>query len=382
MTEGNRPNSGRSGSHPVEPSDAGVLREITTGDFVGDAELAIELTRVAGEAGLNRPIRHPRVQKSGLALASHFYGVVPTRVQVLGETEMSYLDTLGHDGRSRAARGFFSLGLSCAVVTCDLAPPPELVAAAEASHTPLFVSQARSSRTINAIHALLDDRLAPQASLHGVLVDVFGVGILLLGKSGIGKSECAIELVLRGHRLVADDVVLCDWHPPGEVFGRAAELLRNHVEVRGLGILDLKALLGVTSVIARKRIDIIVQLVEWKSDSDYDRLGLEDRTFNILGTPIRELAVPVRPGRDMGTIVELAARSELLRRSGTHSARDFLGRLEKQLVTRPGLEHELPRTAPPPPMPPRRESRDESYGSASNESSAWIPVVRPKGGLP
>ena len=365
---------------PSSSSEAGVLREVTTGDFATDPELAIELTRIAGEAGLGRPIRHPRVQKSGLALANHFYGVVPTRVQVLGETELSYLDNLGHDGRSKASRGFFSLGLSAVVVTCDLTPPTELVAAAEATHTPLFCSHARSSRTINAIHALLDDRLAPQASLHGVLVDVFGVGILLLGKSGIGKSECAIELVLRGHRLVADDVVLCDWHPPGEVFGRAAELLRNHVEVRGLGILDLKALLGVASTVSRKRIDVVVQLVEWKSDSDYDRLGLEERTFEILGTPVRELAVPVRPGRDMGTIVELAARSELLRRSGTHSARDFLGRLEKQLVTRAAVEADLPRTSPPPPM---REAQPEpTYDrSGVNESSAWIPVYRPgKGG--
>lgn len=365
-----------------DASDPGVLREITTGELASDSELALELTRIAGEAGLGRPIRHPRVQKSGLALANHFYGLVPTRVQVLGETEMSYLDTLGHESRSKAARGFFSLGLSCVVITCNLPAPPELVAAAEATHTPLFTSNARSSRTINAIHALLDDRLAPQTSLHGVLVDVFGVGILLLGKSGIGKSECAIELVLRGHRLVADDVVVCDWHPPGEVFGRPADLLRNHVEVRGLGILDLKTLLGVTSVVARKRIDLVVQLVEWKSESEYDRLGLEDHSVEILGTPIRELAVPVRPGRDMGTIVELAARSELLRRSGTHSARDFLGRLEKQLVTRAAVEAELPFARGPGPAaaPPLRDEPHDRTGQ--NESSAWIPVVRPKGGTP
>lgn len=362
-------------------SESGGLREISAGDFASDKDLAIELTRVAGEAGLGRPVRHPRVQKSGLALASHYYGVVPTRVQVLGETELSYLDTLGHEGRSKAARGFFSLGLSCVVVTCNIAPPPELVAGAEATHTPLFVSHARSSRTINAIHALLDDRLAPQTQLHGVLVDVFGVGILLLGKSGIGKSECAIELVLRGHRLVADDVVLCDWHPPGEVYGRAADLLRDHVEVRGLGILDLKALLGVASTIGRKRIDLVVQLVEWNTDADYDRLGLEDRAFTILGTPIRELAVPVRPGRDMGTIVELAARSELVRRSGKHVARDFLGRLEKQLVTRVAVDGELPGTEPPPPIAKRDDSSTFDR-AGQNESSAWIPVVRPKGGKP
>ena len=364
------------GNAPAEPA----LREVTAGSLETDADLAVELRRVAGEAGLGRPLRHPRVQKSGLALAGHYYGVVPTRVQVLGETELSYLDTLDHDGRSRAARGFFSLGLSCVVVTCDIAPPRELVLAAEATHTPLFVSRARSSRTINAIHALLDERLAPQVSLHGVLVDVFGVGILLLGKSGIGKSECAIELVLRGHRLVADDIVFCDWHPPGEIYGRAAELLENHVEVRGLGILNLKALLGVTSVVAKKRIDLVVQLVEWADGAEYDRLGLDERRFAILGTSIRELSVPVRPGRDMGTIVELAARSQLLRNDGSHPAGDLMERLEKQLITRAAVEVQIPGSRPPPPAAPpsRRDESSPLDRGGQNESSAWIPVVRPK----
>src|SRR5512140_3291168 len=200
--------------------------ECSVRELVGDARLAVKLRQVAGESGLDRPIRHPRVQKSGLALAGHFYGVVPSRVQVLGETELSYLDSLSGEGRSLSARGFFSLGLSAVVVTRNAEPSRALVTAAEATGTPLFVSDGRSSRTINAIHAVLDERLAPQARLHGVLVDVFGVGLLMLGKSGIGKSEWALALVLRGHRLVADDVVTCDWRPPGMVFGSPADLLR------------------------------------------------------------------------------------------------------------------------------------------------------------
>ena len=203
------------------------------------------------------------MQKSGLALAGHYHGVVPTRVQVLGETELSYLDAIGGEARSMAARGFFSLGLSCVLLTRQGEPSRSLLQAAEATSTPLFVSEARSSRTINAIHAVLDEKLAPHDQLHGVLVDVFGVGLLLLGKSGIGKSECALELVLRGHRLIADDVVRCDWRPPGMVFGAPADLLRHHIEVRGLGVLNIKDLFGVTSVRERKRIDVVVRLVEW-----------------------------------------------------------------------------------------------------------------------
>ncbi len=362
---------------PFSPQPRG---EITTGALASDPDLSIQLRRVAGEPGLGRPIRHPRVQKPGLALAGHFYGVVPTRVQVLGETELSYLDSMNGEARSVASRGFFTLGLSCVIVTSNREPPRALVSAAEASATPLFVSDSRSSRTINAIHAVLDDRLAPQTSLHGVLVDVFGVGVLLLGKSGIGKSECALELVLRGHRLVADDVVLCDWRPPGIVFGAPADLLRHHIEVRGLGVLNVKALFGVTSVRERKRIDIVVRLAEWEDHGEYDRLGVEEKFNVILGTAIRELTVPVRPGRDMGTILEIAARNELLRRAGTNSSLEFMGRLEQQLVTRAAIDESTKRAQiadiQGQSTPRTRDSSGELQ--RSNESSAWIPAVRPK----
>ncbi len=352
--------------------------EITVRALAEDKALGIKLVACAGESGMDRPLRHPRVQKSGLALAGHFHGVVPTRVQVLGETELSYLDSLDVTGRSTSARGFFSLGLSCVIVTSNHEAPHPFVAAAEATGTPLFTTDARSSRTINALHAVLDDRLAPHTSLHGVLVDVFGVGVLLLGKSGIGKSECAIELVLRGHRLVADDIVECDWRPPGTVFGRAADLLRHHIEVRGLGVLNVQALFGVTSVRERKQIDLVVRLLDWDENAEYDRLGLEERHHVILGAPIRELTVPVRPGRDMGTILEIAARNELLRRAGVVSSQEFLSRLEAKLVTRAATEApNAARHVPDPGSSAASLSRFTQSEGRSNESSAWIPAVRP-----
>jgi HPr kinase/phosphorylase len=380
---------------------------IATQALVSDADLAVVLRRVAGERGTSRSIRHPRVQKSGLALTGHSFGVVPGRVQILGETEISYLDSLSGEGRREAARSFFSLGLSCVIVTSNREPPRAFITAADATDTPLYVSESRSSHTINAIHAVLDERLAPQTTLHGVLLDVFGVGVLLLGKSGIGKSECALELVLRGHRLVADDVVRCDWRPPGIIFGSAANLLRHHIEARGLGVLNVKALFGVTAVRDRKSIDIVVRLVEWDDAAQYDRLGVEDTFHTILETPVRELTVPVRPGRDMGSILEVAARNELLRRTGSHGARDFMGRLEQQLMTRAGAEAGPaastptggaagePRTPPrpkgtPAPMarateiaevqavPPPRYSPPKSPVPSSSESSAWIPAAKPR----
>src|SRR5258708_5243212 len=313
-----------------------TIPELTVRELVEDPQLAVNLRSVAGETGLDRPLRHPRVQKNGLALAGHFHGVVPTRVQVLGETELSYLDSLDGEARSVAARGFFSLGLSCVIVTGGHEPPRALVAAAEATGTPFFVARARSSRTINALHAVLDDRLAPQTQLHGVLVDVYGVGIPLFGKSGVGKSECALQLVRRGHCLGADDGVLCDRRPPGHVFGQPAEPPRHHIEIRGLGVLDIRALFGVTAIRDRKRIDLVVQLCEWTEHDEFDRLGVDERHHTILGTPLREHRVPVRPGRDMSSIIEMAARNELLRRDGRHTAREFLQKLEGHLIDSQG----------------------------------------------
>jgi HPr kinase/phosphorylase len=395
--------SGEEQSGGPRPPSSGP--EVAAGALATDPFLSVSLRRLAGEAGLERPVRHPRVQKSGLALVGHFFGVVPTRVQILGETELSYLETLSADKRSQAARGFFSLGLSCVVITHDQEAPRSFVAAAEASGTPLFVADARSSRTINALHAVLDDRLAPQTRLHGVLVDVFGIGILLLGKSGIGKSECALELVMRGHRLVADDIVRCEWHPPGMVFGSPVDLLRHHIEIRGLGVLNIKAMFGVTAVRERKRIDVVIRLVEWNDREEYDRLGVDKRAYTLLGSSIRELVVPVRPGRDMGSILEMAARNELLRRAGHDTAQEFLGAIERQLVTSPAIDEaptvveQRPESLFPPAVregrPPRAAmptvpeaagfGRTDEHPAffdenrvASGESSAWIPAARPK----
>jgi HPr kinase/phosphorylase len=339
-------------------------------DLLAERELAANLTLLAGRAGLDRTITHARIQKSGLALVGHYHGIVPSRLQILGQTELSYLRSLGARERRAALEGFFALDLACVIVTSDLAtrdadlldersvslegeapeaepgPPTELREVAEATRTPLLASDRRSSSTINALHALLDDRLAPRVQLHGVLVDVFGVGLLLLGKSGIGKSECALDLVMRGHRLVADDVVECDYRPPGMVFGAAPELLRDHIEVRGLGILNVKDLYGVTATRLRKRIDVVCRLADWTEEHAYDRLGLEQGSFQILGVPVRELALPVRPGRDMASIVEVAARNELLRNLGHHAAREFFDTIEGALMN----ERAYAESAQPPPV--------------------------------
>jgi HPr kinase/phosphorylase len=306
-------------------------RVVTVRALSEPGALTLPLERIAGERGLDRIIAHTRIQKSGLALVGHFEGLSSKRVQILGATEMTFLEAMSPVERAVALEGFLSRQLPCVVVTAGITPFAELIAAADTHGCPLLRSTARSSVTINEIHAWLDDQLALRTRIHGVFVDVFGVGILLLGKSGIGKSECALELVQRGHRLVADDVVDCTVRPPDRVYGVATELLKNHLEVRGLGVLNVKDLFGVASVRDTKRVDLVVRLLSYDDDESWDRLGIDDEWYDVLGVKVPLRRLPVRPGKNTASTVEVAARNELLRREGVHSAREFHARLARAL---------------------------------------------------
>ncbi|HTJ84229.1 MAG TPA: HPr(Ser) kinase/phosphatase [Polyangiaceae bacterium] len=354
-----------------------------------ESALDVKLSLLAGATGVERPIAHTRIQKSGLALAGHYHGIVPTRIQILGQTEQSFVDRLDRDARGAALAGFFGLGLSCVILTGPLGSASrELIAAADATGTPILHAADRSSVTITSLHALLDERLAPRRRMHGVLIDVFGVGLFITGPSGVGKSECALDLVMRGHRLVADDVVECDYRPPGMIFGAPAKLLRHHLEVRGLGILNIKDLFGVTAIRERKRIDVVLRLVlESQRDAELDRLGIDERFSHILGVAIPELVIPVRPGRDMASILEVAARNELLKNAGHHAARELFGTIESSIQL--GSEGAAPppsvRVRPPeslargigrPPMMSENEvARGRGRGFARNDESAAPPPV-------
>jgi HPr kinase/phosphorylase len=210
--------------------------------------------------------------------------------------------------------------------------PALLLQQADAQGIALLRTHHQSSVFISLITKFLEERLLPSTTLHGVLVDVLGVGVLLLGKSGVGKSECALDLVLRGHRLVADDIIKVRMKLPAVLFGEGSDLLHYHMEVRGLGIINIKHLFGVAAVRERKKIDLAVELVEWEAGREYDRLGLEDQSHAILGIDIPLMRIPVRPGRNITTIVEVAARNQLLKEMGYHSAREFQHQLEKRMA--------------------------------------------------
>ncbi|RLB53659.1 MAG: HPr(Ser) kinase/phosphatase [Deltaproteobacteria bacterium] len=285
----------------------------------------------AGAEGLSRAISHPRVQKSGLALVGHFAGIVATRVQILGNTEISFLESLDAKARDERVAGLFELGLSLVVVTRGGEPLPELVVHATRTGTALVATEYRSSRSITAVHCALDELLATTTTRHGVLVDIHGVGVLLVGPSGIGKSECALFLVERGHRLVADDQVILAVTPDGHIDGRPPSLLRDHLEVRGIGILNMRDLFGATAVRRQKHVELIVELFVGREGDEYERLGIDDQSQEILGVELPMLRIPIRPGRNMGVILEVAARNHLLKQSGHHSGRRFVEDLAEEL---------------------------------------------------
>jgi HPr kinase/phosphorylase len=301
------------------------------------AASGLGLRLVAGRRGLRREILLSRVQRPGLALAGHTGYIHYGRVQIVGGSEMGYLRKLSRAGRRAALLRACRQRMSCLVVTKGMRPIAELVAVAEARGIPLLSTRSDSTGFIKQVQAFLDERLAPRIEQHAVMVDVFGLGVLIAGESGIGKSECALDLVDRGHRLVADDVVeikrLGEW-----LYGAAPELTRYHMELRGLGILNVKDLYGVSAIRLSKRIGLVVQLERWKTGRAYDRLGLGAETAEILGVAVPRVRMPVAPGRNLALLVEVASRNQLLKERGFDAARRLAERVDALVESGEGGE--------------------------------------------
>jgi len=304
-------------------------------DLLEDLEYGLELSLVSGAAGLNHRVSSSRIQKPGLALTGYTEHLHPDRIQVLGNTEISYLHQLDQQQAVRYVAALCSFPISCFIVTKGLIPPPFLREATEEAGIPLLVTPHQSSTFISLITKFLEERLLPTTNVHGVLVDVLGVGVLLLGKSGIGKSECALDLVIRGHRLVADDIIFIKKKMPAALVGQAAQAIQHHMEIRGLGIINIKDLYGVSSIREKKIIELVIELVEWDPLQEYDRLGIDDRVYSILNIDLPHLTIPVRPGRNLTSIIEVAARNHLLKQMGYHAAKEFQESLLARLDVRP-----------------------------------------------
>jgi HPr kinase/phosphorylase len=294
--------------------------------------LGLDLDLLAGSGGLDRIITNPYVQKTGLALAGFHEYLRPGRVLVFGNSEIRYLESLAAEDRSETMQRVCSHNdVPCILVTGGLRVFGEVIFESEKCNLPVIRTQVPTPVAIAKLTAILEDSFVVRELLHGVLLDILGLGVLIVGESGIGKSECALDLVVRGHRLVADDTVEVRRRAETILIGTCPDLTRHHMEIRGLGVINIQDLFGIASTRTSKRIELVVQLERWEVRRDYDRLGLADERYQILGLPLPLIRMPVAPGRNVAILVEIAARNQLLRARGHHAARRLADRLERQL---------------------------------------------------
>lgn len=294
----------------------------------------LPLEVVAGVDGLARVITSPHIQKTGLALAGFHEYLKPGRVLIFGESEIRYLESLETEARVTALRLALTLDFPCVLITGGFTPPRELVVEAERASLPLLKTTVATPAAIAKLSSLLEDSLAERTIVHAVLMDILGLGVLLVGESGIGKSECALDLIYRGHRLIADDMVVVKRHPNNLLLGYSNDLIRHHMELRGIGIIDIKDLFGVASTRDMKPIDLIVKLEKWVEGAEYDRLGVAGETYELLGVAKPYVRLPVASGRNLALLVEIAARNHLMKLQGVDSARDFTRRIDEQIAKR------------------------------------------------
>jgi HPr kinase/phosphorylase len=297
---------------------------------------ALDLELLAGGDGLHRRITIPHPQKTGLALSGFDAYLRGGRVLVFGESEVRYLEGLPPPERTAVVRRVMEHELPCLLITDGFAPPPELAIEADRGRVPLLRTRAATPEAMSRLSAVLDTYLAARGVIHGVLMDLLGLGVLVVGESGIGKSECALDLVVRGHRLVADDAVEVRSRAQSFVLGSCPELTRHHMEIRGLGLINVQDLFGVASTRTSKRIELVVQLERWEHGREYDRLGLDESYYDLLGIRIPMIRMPVAPGRNIAILVEVAARNQLLRARGHHAARRLVERLNGELEAAAG----------------------------------------------
>lgn len=304
-----------------------MSRALTVGKFLEAFGETLALTDIGAGVGLDSIIPNSDVSSPGLALAGYIDRFVAERLQVLGETEITYLASLSPAERSRVLESFFGFSMPAVIVTKNQDPPQELKDSAAKAGTPLLRTTLKTAEFYRRIKPVLESEFAETATLHGSLSDVFGVGLFFTGKSGIGKSECVLDLVERGHRLVADDLVITTRRGNDVLIGRGHELQRHHMEIRGVGVIDIPSIFGIRAVRQQKRIEVVVRLEEWDQNAVVDRTGLDMETTTILGVQIPLITVPLNPGKNITVIAEVIALNHLLRYSGVNAAEAFNERL-------------------------------------------------------
>jgi HPr kinase/phosphorylase len=310
-------------------------------DFLTRRGDPLQLEALTGELGLDRQLPEAEVASPGLALAGYTGRFAPGRLHVLGETEITYLRSMESNERRKRLETFFGFDLPCIFVTKGQQVPQELLDLAQERSVPVLRSKLKTAEFYRRVKPIVEDAFAPRTTLHGSLADVYGVGLLFVGRSGIGKSECVLDLVERGHRLVADDVVQVTRRGHDVLIGKGHELAAHHMEIRGIGLIDIPALFGVRAVRQQKRIEVIVQLEDWETAKDADRTGLARQETLILEVVVPKVVVPLNPGKNITVISEVVAMNHLLRYSGIDTAAAFNERLIRRMKEKSGIREYL-----------------------------------------
>lgn len=309
------------------------MNKITVEKLLGTRGKELELKALTKNPdGLRKVISNAALHRPGLALTGFFERFANKRIQVLGETEMAYISHIAEDRLVEISDRLFGYNLPLVVVAKGIIPPDLFLESADKHQTTVLSSRMTTAELTTKIAAFLDHLFAPSINVHGTLVDVYGVGLLYTGKSGIGKSEIALDLVERGHRLVADDVVKITRTAPDVLIGTGSELLGHHMEIRGVGIIDIEELFGIRSIRMQKRIEVEVNLTYWSEAKDYERLGIEERKTTVLGVEIPIINVPISPGKNITVISEVIAMNHMLKVYGENSALEFSKKLSRTLA--------------------------------------------------
>ncbi|MBI1883889.1 MAG: HPr(Ser) kinase/phosphatase [Chlamydiae bacterium] len=308
-----------------------MSKGFTVEEFFQKTRDSLQLRLVAGFGGLKRRIKVAEVNRPGLALAGYFDYFARRRVQVLGKVELIYLKNMDPQLRRSRIIELLDQDVPCCIVSRQMLPPTELVEEAEKKEIPVFRSPLVTMILVNKATLFLEDIFAAVLAVSADLVEVFGVGVLIRGESGVGKSECALSLIERGHRLISDDVVRVRYTAGGRLLGTGDPLLKHHLEVRGLGIINIQTLFGASCVMQEKEVELVVSLEDWKSEKEYDRLGMDEQFYRLFDVDLPHVLVPVRPGRDLALLVEVAALNQRLRKMGYHASRDLNQELIEQM---------------------------------------------------
>ena len=314
--------------HPKESRK----KSITVGFLYEALRERLRLESRNGEVGFEKEIRDKNIHRPGLALAGYVELFTYDRVQVFGNTEIRYLSHLSLRERLKAFETIFQFNLPCIIVTNGNALDDELVSIATDHSVSILQTPFESTKFLYFLSDFLDDQFAPQTAMHGSFIDVYGIGVMLSGRSGIGKSEIALDLVERGHRLVADDVVMITRKGEGILMGSGSDVVKHFMEIRGLGLIDVRSIFGIRSIRFQKRVELIVELQEWRQDVEYTRTGLDHENMNLLGVDIPHIRLPIFPGKNITVIVEVIALDYLLKHYGYDAPREFSKRLDAAIA--------------------------------------------------